>query len=183
MNTEPSPATGALTVDIQIACEEPLVPPRAQLSLWARTGYLCEQPVEVTLRLVSPEESADLNHRYRGKDRPTNVLSFPFEAPPGMTLPLLGDLVICADVVAREALAQSKPLAAHWAHMVIHGMLHLQGHDHEEPDQADAMEALEVRLLQTLGLPDPYLSDDTGNGDSPSLSNPDNRKERESPHE
>ncbi|HLV78202.1 MAG TPA: rRNA maturation RNase YbeY, partial [Marinobacter sp.] len=99
--------------------------------------------------------------QYRGKDKPTNVLSFPFEAPAGITMPLAGDLVICAPVVALEAQQQRKQPVAHWAHMVVHGMLHLQGYDHIEDDDAEAMEALEVRLLSELGFANPYQAEET----------------------
>jgi len=113
-------------------------------------------PVELTVRLVDEAEGAALNERYRGRPGPTNVLSFPFDAPDGVDLPLLGDLVICAPVVAREAAEQGKPAPAHWAHMVIHGVLHLRGYEHQEPAQARRMESLEIRVLGRLGLPDPY---------------------------
>ncbi|TVP55131.1 MAG: rRNA maturation RNase YbeY [Halomonadaceae bacterium] len=162
MKTDTSP-TGApeVTLDLQLACQAPDLPTPSQLERWVRAGYQGQQDSEVTLRIVTRAESADLNHRYRGKDRPTNVLSFPFEAPQGLTLPLLGDLVICAHVVAQEALEQHKPLTDHWAHMVIHGLLHLQGYDHIEDDEALVMEALEVQLLAALNIADPYDSKDT----------------------
>ncbi len=105
---------------------------------------------------MDESEGRELNQQYRGKDYATNVLSFPFEAPPGVDLGLLGDLVICAGVVEREAREQNKSREAHWAHLVIHGMLHLQGYDHQEPDEAETMENLEVHLLAELGFPDPY---------------------------
>ncbi len=117
---------------------------------------------EITLRIVSPEESRALNHDYRGKDAPTNVLSFPFEMPEGIPVEhqdlILGDIAICADVVAREAAEQDKLPEAHWAHMVVHGVLHLLGFDHIEDDEAADMEALETRILIALGFPDPYLT-------------------------
>ena len=99
-----------------------------------------------------------LNRDYRGQDKPTNVLSFPYEMQPAMPVRHVGDLVICAPVVEREAAAQDKSPAAHWAHMVIHGVLHLLGHDHHEAAQAERMERLEVQLLARLGFPDPYRS-------------------------
>jgi probable rRNA maturation factor len=102
----------------------------------------------VTVRLVDEAESRELNHTYRGKDKPTNVLSFPFEAPPGLELPLLGDLVICRQVVEAEAVEQGKPLMAHWAHMVVHGSLHLLGYDHIEDEEAEEMEQLERDIMQ-----------------------------------
>lgn len=112
---------------------------------------------ELTLRIVDEAESAALNATYRHKSGPTNVLSFPFEAPPGVALPLLGDLVICAPVVEREAQAQGKALEAHWAHMVVHGCLHLLGHDHLCAEEAVVMETREIEILSTLGYPDPYV--------------------------
>lgn len=162
MNTDPMPdGAPEVTLDLQLACQAADLPEPEQLKRWIEAGYQGQNDGEVTLRIVSLEESTALNDRYRGKNRPTNVLSFPFESPPGLTLPLLGDLVICADVVAREAREQNKPLAAHWAHMVIHGLLHLQGYDHIEEDDAQVMEALEIRLLAELAIANPYTIEDT----------------------
>jgi probable rRNA maturation factor len=115
---------------------------------------------EVVIRLVDEAESRELNRSYRGKDKPTNVLSFPFEAPPELPLPLLGDLVVCAPVVAREALEQGKSLQAHWAHMVIHGLLHLLGYDHQTDEEAQLMESRERDLLTQLHFPDPYSEEE-----------------------
>ena len=112
------------------------------------------------VRAVDEAEGRRLNHEFRGRDRATNVLSFPFEPPPGVALDHLGDLVICAPVVAREASAQGKPAAAHWAHMVVHGMLHLQGYDHETDEQAADMEGRETRILTALGFAAPYAGED-----------------------
>ncbi|WP_288791436.1 rRNA maturation RNase YbeY, partial [uncultured Enterobacter sp.] len=100
-----------------------------------------------------------LNLTYRGKDKPTNVLSFPFEAPPGIEMPLLGDLIICRQVVEQEAKEQQKPLEAHWAHMVVHGSLHLLGYDHIEDDEAEEMESLETEIMLALGYEDPYIAE------------------------
>lgn len=111
---------------------------------------------ELSVRIVDEDESQALNLQYRGKDKPTNVLSFPCELPDGVELPLLGDLVICAQVVAKEALEQGKVLHAHWAHMVVHGTLHLLGYDHIEDGEAEEMEAIEIQVLLELGYPNPY---------------------------
>jgi probable rRNA maturation factor len=113
---------------------------------------------ELAVRIVDEAEITVLNLRYRGKDGPTNVLSFPCEPLPGVPADLLGDVVICAPVVLAEAVAQDKPPEAHWAHMVIHGVLHLLGYDHREAADAEAMESLETRLLHRLGFRDPYQS-------------------------
>ena len=109
---------------------------------------------QLSIRIVNEAESAELNAHYRHKQGATNILSFP--VPPGLPELLLGDLAICAAVVAREAQEQNKSADAHWAHMTVHGVLHLKGYDHEEPAEADAMEALERRILGQLGYADPY---------------------------
>ena len=116
------------------------------------TAALPKRALEMTIRIVDEAESRELNHRYRGKDKPTNVLSFHGEREAGV----LGDLVICAPVVAREAVEQHKPPRAHWAHMVVHGCLHLQGYDHEADSDAARMEARETRILKALGFDNPY---------------------------
>ncbi|MCL1073726.1 rRNA maturation RNase YbeY [Shewanella dokdonensis] len=146
-----------LTLDLQIASESTQLPAEADFLRWATTaldGRLDE--AEMTIRLVDEAESHQLNMDYRGKDKPTNVLSFPFEAPPGIELPLIGDLVICAPVVENEAQEQHKPLEAHWAHMVVHGCLHLLGYDHIDDAEAEEMEAIETELIESLGFSDPY---------------------------
>lgn len=150
-----------LTVDMQRAIEVPGVPEDVEFERWAQTAWLGEHPSEVTIRIVASDESADLNSQYRGKSGPTNVLSFPFEAPAGITVPLAGDLIICAPVVEKEATEQQKTLTEHWAHMVVHGMLHLQGYDHIENNDAEVMEALEIRLLAQLGFSNPYETEET----------------------
>lgn len=114
------------------------------------------ETAELTVRIVDEAEGRALNARWRGRDYATNVLSFPAELPPGVALPLLGDLVVCAPVVAREAAEQGKPEADHWAHLVIHGTLHLLGFDHERETDAALMEGLERELLAGLGIGDPY---------------------------
>lgn len=111
---------------------------------------------EVSLRIVDRDEMQMLNNRYRGKNGPTNVLSFPVDFPEDLTLPMLGDVVICAPVVYEEARKQHKTPAAHWDHLLVHGILHLLGFDHEDDIAAREMEALEVQALATLGWPNPY---------------------------
>lgn len=150
-----------LIVDIQRVVDADDLPTDEQLVRWAQAGWQQAHESEVTLRLVDETESRELNHQYRDKDKPTNVLSFPFEAPAGITVPLAGDLVICAPVVAREATEQNKTAEAHWAHMVIHGLLHLQGYDHIEANEAEVMETLEIRLLDELGFSNPYETEES----------------------
>ncbi|HDC4322180.1 rRNA maturation RNase YbeY [Aeromonas hydrophila] len=152
----------SVTLDLQLAsASTDGLPSEAQLQGWLDGTILgFQQEAEMTVRIVDEAESNELNLTYRGKDKPTNVLSFPFEAPPGLELPLLGDLVICRQVVEREAAEQGKPLMAHWAHMVVHGSLHLLGYDHIEDDEAEEMEALERDIMQELGFADPYLNDE-----------------------
>jgi probable rRNA maturation factor len=111
---------------------------------------------ELSIRLVDADEGRALNRDYRGRDYATNVLSFPVELPPGVRSPLIGDIVICAPVVAREAAEQDKRLRDHYAHLTVHGVLHLLGHDHENDADAERMEKLEVRILAGLGIADPY---------------------------
>jgi probable rRNA maturation factor len=111
---------------------------------------------ELSVRIVDSDEGRALNRDYRDKDYATNVLSFPAELPPGVPLPILGDLVLCAPVIAREAEEQGKPLKHHYAHMLVHGVLHLLGHDHMDEAEAEAMEAIEREVLAGLGIPDPY---------------------------
>lgn len=134
------------------------IPSPSQLELWANTVLTYEglSDQEVTIRFTDEAESQSLNHEYRGKDKPTNVLSFPFEAPPGIKIDLLGDLVICAPVISREAKEQNKAVADHYAHMTVHGLLHLMGYDHIEDAEAEEMESKEIEILAQLGIDDPY---------------------------
>jgi probable rRNA maturation factor len=134
-------------------------PPPSQFRRWARAALkgLRRRRVALGVRIVSEAESAALNGRYRRRHKPTNVLSFPFEPPPGKTSEVLGDLVICAKLVQREARAQGKPVASHWAHLVVHGILHLRGYDHERPKDASVMENREIRILKELGFANPYV--------------------------
>jgi probable rRNA maturation factor len=147
-------------VDIQSASSEP-VPSEEDLHHWvltAVTGQTAKSTLEVCVRLVDREEMSKLNSAYRGKNGPTNVLSFPADLPPDLNLPLLGDIVICAPVVAAEALKQGKNTRAHWAHMTVHGTLHLLGYDHVEEEDAARMEALESTILAQLNFGCPYES-------------------------
>lgn len=146
-------------LDLQIASEETTgLPSEALFQRWLEAVLPQFQPQsEVTIRIVDEEESHHLNLTYRGKDKPTNVLSFPFEAPPEVELSLLGDLIICRQVVEQEAIEQQKSAEEHWAHMVIHGCLHLLGYDHIEDEEAEEMEGLETEILAELGYADPYL--------------------------
>ena len=152
---------GKMIIDLQIACEqESGLPTAEQIEQWATAAVQPQSDeVEMTVRIVDEAESHELNLNYRGKDRPTNVLSFPFECPDEVELPLLGDLVICRQVVEREAQEQDKPVMAHWAHMVVHGSLHLLGYDHIEDNEAEEMESLEAQIMTGLGFADPYLSE------------------------
>lgn len=152
-----------LSVDLQIACDEEEQPPPADIKQWvyAALSYPAinyqQAEAELTVRLVSSQEITQLNQQYRGKHAATNVLSFPADIPAHIDLPLLGDLVVCPAVVNREAREQGKQTTAHWAHMLIHGTLHLLGYDHIAEQQAELMEGLETDILRTLKFPDPYL--------------------------
>ncbi|WP_047045009.1 rRNA maturation RNase YbeY [Vibrio mexicanus] len=151
----------AIELDLQLAVEDNNgLPIESDMQRWLDVTISKFQPqAELTVRIVDTEESHQLNHEYRGKDKPTNVLSFPFEAPPGMEIDLLGDLIICRQVVEQEAQDQSKPVIAHWAHMVVHGSLHLLGYDHIDDDEAEEMESLETEIMQELGFEDPYIAE------------------------
>ena len=127
------------------------IPANAMFKKWAQAALRVES--EVTIRIVDEHEARALNSQYRGKDYATNVLTFPITESPI----LMGDIVICAPVVAAEAIAQNKSITAHFAHLIVHGMLHLSGFDHETEPQAELMEALEVQILAKLGYANPYL--------------------------
>ncbi|MBA6389165.1 rRNA maturation RNase YbeY [Colwellia sp. BRX10-3] len=149
--------TANIIVDLQLACDDKAVPEKNDFQRWAEAALApYKKTFELTIRLVNIDESRQLNHQYRGKDKATNVLSFPFEVPDGIELDLLGDLVICVDVVEHEATEQHKSSNAHWAHMTVHGCLHLLGFDHIEDEEADEMEALETKIITGLGFAAPY---------------------------
>jgi probable rRNA maturation factor len=149
-------------VDVQIASDEDDLPDPARLRAWARAAVSgLRDEFELTIRIVDEAEGARLNTCYRNKDGATNVLSFPFDPPEGVDMLLLGDIVICAPVVRREADQQSKSADSHWAHMVVHGSLHLLGYDHMQAHEALKMETLETRILAGLGFDNPYESQAT----------------------
>lgn len=166
-----------LAIDIQVASQSQSLPIDTDINLWASAALTAHininnshkktnsdtglehrfsEKQELSVRIVDTGESAQLNDQYRQKNGPTNVLSFPFEAPDNLPIPLLGDLVICAPVVEKEAAEQSKSVSDHWAHMIIHGTLHLLGYDHIAPQEATTMESLEVSIMASLGIEDPY---------------------------
>lgn len=150
-------------IDIEINSQHPLIPSQEQCEAWI-TAVLQHQKLnnaEVSIYVVDEDEGRQINRDYRNKDYATNVLSFPADIPEEVGVPLLGDLVICAPVIEREAKEQNKDINAHWAHMLVHGSLHLLGYDHMEETEADLMEELETRLLQQLGFPPPYAVSET----------------------
>src|SRR4030095_9172616 len=147
MTDRPAPQ---LSLSVQYASNAPDLPTRAQVRRWVRSALA--GAATVTVRFVDAIEGRALNAEFRGKDYPTNVLTFVYDDDS----PRAGDIVLCAPVVRKEASEQGKTLAAHYAHLVVHGMLHLQGFDHERADEAAVMEARETAILARLGLPDPY---------------------------
>lgn len=146
----------SIDLDLQLAGEWDDLPERREFERWVAAALRDRQEAELTVRIVGREESRELNSRYRSKDCATNVLSFPAGLPEGIDLPLLGDIVVCAPLVADEAAQQGKSLSDHWAHLVIHGVLHLLGYDHVQEAEALEMEALETDVLAGLGIDDPY---------------------------
>lgn len=145
-------------IDIEINSRSQHIPAGSALEGWIKAALHSQklEEAEVSLYIVDEAESQKLNSQYRDKDKPTNVLSFPADIPEEVGIPLLGDLVVCAPVVEREALEQGKSLNAHWAHMLVHGSLHLLGFDHIEDDEAEVMENLETSIITGLGFPAPY---------------------------
>ncbi len=144
-------------VDIQNGSDTAFIPDKQEFIRWVTIVTCEEKPdAEISIRIVDKLESQTLNKQYRGINKPTNVLSFPADFPEGVHIPLLGDIVICAPIVELEAKAQNKTLEDHWAHMLIHGVLHLLGYDHIEDNEAEIMEALEIKYLAHLGISSPY---------------------------
>lgn len=145
-------------IEVQTVFSSPGQPDKDQIQQWvdaALQGY--GRDTEIVVRIVDVHESAQLNKQYRHKQGPTNILSFPVDIPEGIGSNLLGDLVVCAPVVEREAVEQQKLLTHHWAHIIVHGVLHLLGHDHIDNNEAEAMENREINILQTLNISNPYL--------------------------
>ncbi len=146
-----------LELELQIATQQDSIPSKESFIIWSKSALRDERKqAEIVIRLVDEDEIQGLNRQYRGKDNPTNVLSFPSNLPEVVDSDLLGDLVICVPVVVREAQEQGKPSEAHWAHMVVHGVLHLLGYDHQDEEDAQTMERLETEVMAGLGFQDPY---------------------------
>jgi probable rRNA maturation factor len=144
-------------LDLQIASTSNQLPSIEHFQQWVNTVLTTsENALEILIRLVDEIESAELNERYRHKKGATNILSFPFEPPAAVDSPLLGDLVICVPIIETEAQQQQKPLLDHWAHITLHGVLHLCGYNHIEEDEAEIMEAKEIGFLKTLHINNPY---------------------------
>jgi probable rRNA maturation factor len=154
-----------ISISDSIESGEDDIPEPGLLQQWAAAAYLSETPAIASLRLTSAAEIQQLNKDYRHKDKATNVLSFPMELPKdidiGMPENILGDIALCVSVINDEAKQQSKSINSHWAHMVVHGMLHLQGYDHVDETEAAEMEQLEINILNKLSFPDPYSVTET----------------------
>lgn len=146
----------SIELEIQRLVDDPGIPDDYQIESWVQSALNGEGNVMINLRIVDEAEGWALNKQWRGRDSATNVLSFPADVPAGDGIRVLGDVVICAPVVVREAVEQGKPLMHHWAHLLVHGLLHLLGHDHTNGEHAEVMEAREVEILATIGIPDPY---------------------------
>ncbi|KTC69294.1 metal-dependent hydrolase [Legionella birminghamensis] len=150
-------------IDLQVACENPLPFPEEKLINWAQSALLAHKDsAELTLRFVDSDEIRTLNQNYRKKDKPTNVLAFPSVIPPHIELdfPFLGDVIICPSVLAEESREQEKSLESHWAHIIIHGVLHLLGYDHIEAEDEKRMQQEEIQLLEQFGFSNPYNEED-----------------------
>jgi probable rRNA maturation factor len=147
-------------VEIQTTLSSNALPSPEKIQQWVDTTLAdFNQDTEIVVRIVDEQESSMLNKQYRHKIGPTNILSFPIEVPEGIDLNLLGDLVICAPLLEKEALEQNKPLMSHWAHIIVHGILHLLGYDHIDDDEAEIMENKEIKILSTLNIENPYIED------------------------
>jgi len=154
----------SLVVDVQVACKIPDIPSAKKIEYWVTTavegsGRCLTDGTELSVKLVDINEMRSLNHEYRNKDEVTNVLSFPAGEIAGLPVEAgqaLGDIVVCAPIVSDEAARQGKAVGDHWAHMLVHGTLHLLGYDHESDPEAVEMEGLEARILTSIGVPDPY---------------------------
>lgn len=151
------PVTVELSVSESVEVEQEDIPDAATIQRWAEHACFCDEAVIVSMQIVSADEMRELNKTWRGHDKATNVLSFPMPSPDVIDVKILGDLALCAAVINAEATQQHKAGDAHWAHMLLHGMLHLQGYDHIDDWQAEQMEALEIRMLGQLGYSNPYL--------------------------
>lgn len=151
-------------VELQIATvDQDGIPTEETLKKWAKVALETAgrtEDAELTVRVAMSDEIQHLNGIYRGIDKPTNILSFPFECPPEVKLPLIGDLVVCLAVLKREALEQHKSIEEHFAHLIVHGCLHLIGYDHIKPEDASVMEPLEIKAVQALGFDNPYKDDE-----------------------
>lgn len=154
--------TTDIEIDYQIVSDirdDEYLPDHAMVENWVSRllqELHYEQPVQLSIRVVGEQEITQLNEKYRKKNQSTNVLSFPYEPLPGVNVPLLGDVVVCARIVGQQAKQQGKSPDQHWAHMIIHGVLHLLGYDHIKAADADEMEAIEINILSKLGFPNPY---------------------------
>lgn len=148
----------AITIELSVSNDvnESQLPSEENFQHWAQASYPGDDEVVTSLQIVSSDEMQKLNKDYRGKDKPTNVLSFPMELPEEVGINILGDLALCDEVIEAEARQQAKTSEAHWAHMIVHGMLHLQGYDHIEDDEAEVMEAKEIKIMKNLGFENPY---------------------------
>ena len=145
-----------ISVEVQRAFESSAIPSNEQFQAWAAVVATKSDQV-ISIRIVDEDEITKLNEKYRKKSATTNVLAFPAEIPAGVDLPFIGDIVMCAPIVAKQAAEQGKSPASHWAHMTLHGILHLQGYDHIDAADAEIMESLEVQLMHKLGFANPYV--------------------------
>jgi len=151
----------SITVDIDNVSTNKNVPSHTNMAHWVKhvLSHEAKTDAELSIRIVDKDEIQQLNASYRNKDKPTNVLSFPAELPEAVEIPLLGDIIICAPIVEEEAREQQKSTDSHWAHMLIHGTLHLLGYDHIDDSEADIMETIEIKLMQSLKFDSPYQDD------------------------